>query len=192
MLSGTSGGSPEDGPCGNRTPSPNTFIPTWLWYYTRAYLTTPQTQSWWARFVTTWPLPGCQTASSCCHLTRSGKLLIGIMKPPPEWGWSNCINPTRSSQTYTSSTTVSISRFWVCQIRRYSLAQPMSSSEATWCAGTWQRVARRHMLCFPLGTCLGQPLQLPVPRTHTDLVVPDFRRNIRPSMLSSWLRGEGS
>ena len=146
MLSGAARGMDH---VGTSTPGPNTFIPTWLWYYARAYLTTPQTQGWWARFVTTWPLPGCQTASSCCPLTRSGKLLIGIMKPPPEWGWSDCISPMRSSQTYTSSTTVSISRFWVCRIRRYGLAQPTSLWEATWCTGMWQRVAGGHMLCSP-------------------------------------------
>ena len=149
MLSGTNGGSLGDGPCGNQTPGPKTFIPTWLWYYARTYLTTLQTQGWWARFVTTWPLPGCRTALSCCHLTRSGKLLIGIMKPPPEWGWSNCISPTRSSQTYTSSSTVSISWFWVCRIRRYSSAQLTSSWEATWYGSTWQRVAGGHRLCSP-------------------------------------------
>ena len=143
------------GLCGSQTPSPNTFVPTWPWYYARACLTMPQTQRWWARFVTTWLLPGCRTASSCCHLTRSGKLLIGIMKPPPEWGWSDCINQTRSSQTYTSSTMVNISRFWVCRIRRYGSAQLTSSWEATWCTCTWQRTAGRHMLCFPLVTCWG-------------------------------------
>ena len=152
----------------------------------------PQTQSWTARFVTTWPLPGCRTASSCCHFTRSGKLLISIMKPPLEWGWSDCISPTRSSQTYTSSTTVSISWFWVCWIWRYGLAQPTSLWVVTWCANTWQQAARRHMLCFPLVTCWGPPIQLPLLRTRTALVVPDSWHNIRPSTLSSWLWGEGS
>ena len=39
---------------------------------------------------------------------------------------------------------------------------------------------------LPLVIYWGPPIQLPLPCTRTTLVVPDFWRNIRPSMLSSW------
>ena len=60
------------------------------------------------------------------------------------------------------------------------------------CTGTWQRVAGGHMLCSPLVMCWGPLVHLPLPRTHTALVVLDFRPSILPSTLSSWLRGESS
>ena len=50
---------------------------------------------------------------------------------------------------------------------------------------------RAHAM-LPLVTCWGPLIQLPLPHTHTTLVVPDFWHNIHPSTLSSWLRGEGS
>ena len=31
-------------------------------------------------------IAGYWTASSCCHLIRFVRLLISIMRPPPEWG----------------------------------------------------------------------------------------------------------
>ena len=51
---------------------------------------------------------------------------------------------------------------------------------------------RKAHAMLPLLTCWGPPIQLPLPRTRTTLVVPDFWCNIHPSTLSSWLRGEGS
>ena len=44
-----------------------------------------------------------------CHSMTIARVPDCVVKPPPELGWSNCISPMRSSQTYTSSTTVSIS-----------------------------------------------------------------------------------
>ena len=46
---------------------------------------------------------------------------------------------------------------------------------------------RKAHAMLPLVIYWGPPIQLPLPCTNTTLVVPDFWRNICPSMLSSWL-----
>ena len=45
---------------------------------------------------------------------------------------------------------------------------------------------RAHAM-LPLVMCWGPLIHFPLPRTHTALVVPDFRHSILPSTLSSWL-----
>ena len=44
--------------------------------------------------------------------------------------------------------------------------------------------SRKAHAMLPLVTCWGPPIQLLLPCTHTALVAPDFRRNIRPSIAS--------
>ena len=46
---------------------------------------------------------------------------------------------------------------------------------------------RRAHAMLPLVTCWGLLVYLPLPRTCTTLVVPDFWHSILPSTLSSWL-----
>ena len=58
----------------------------------------------------------------------------------------------------------------------------------------------RHMVAssqkvhamLPPATCWELPIQLPLPRTRTALVVPDYRASIQQFTLSSWLRGINS